>query len=170
MPQFLSSTLTTPFPIPHCAILLTSILTLALLTACNDQPASDNGEVTGYINATIWDGVSQAPIGNAGLVVRNGIIEELVPMADWTLPEETETVDLAGLYVIPGLINAHGHVGMARGLETGPEIHSEENVIDQLGVYARYGITSVVSLGDEPPQAADVRDRLNPEIGRASCR
>src|SRR5690625_1115861 len=162
MPQLLSSTLTPPFPIPHCAILLTSILTLALLTACNDQPESDNGEVTGYINATIWDGVSQAPIGNAGLVVRNGIIEELVPMADWTLPEETETVDLAGLYVIPGLINAHGHVGMARGLETGPEVHSEGNVIDQLGVYARYGITSVVSLGDEPPQAADVRDRLNP--------
>jgi len=83
-------------------------------------------------------------------------------MQDLNLPSGTEEIDLDGRYIIPGLINAHGHVGMADGLRTGPEIHSRDNVIAQLQLSARYGITTVVSLGDEPRHTFEVRNQENP--------
>ena len=57
---------------------------------------------------------------------------------------------------MPGLVNAHGHVGNdgrhAHGSRRG---YTRENVLRQLRTYAQYGITTVFSLGDE--QAAGVR-------------
>ncbi|MEX2600601.1 MAG: amidohydrolase family protein [Balneolaceae bacterium] len=130
-----------------------------LFSACGgDEPEN----LIAYTNATIWAGTDQPSQENSALIVRNGKVHEIISMTDSDLQAETETVDLSGSYIIPGLINAHGHVGMTRGLQTGPEIHSEQNVIDQLRLYARYGITTVVSLGDEPPDAFEVRDNLDP--------
>ena len=140
---------------------ITVLLTLcfsALITACsNDYPE----DILIFTNVTVWDGTDGAPAQNSALVTHNGKVLEIIDMNDPDFPEEAEAIDLDGRYIVPGLINAHGHVGMARGLRTGPEIHSEENVIDQLQLYARYGITTVVSLGDEPDDAFAVRDRGN---------
>jgi imidazolonepropionase-like amidohydrolase len=55
-------------------------------------------------------------------------------------------------------VNAHGHVGATRGLRSGPELYSRQNVLDQLRLYARYGITTVVSLGDDGDEGFRVRD------------
>lgn len=135
-----------------------ALLTL-LLVACGQ---SSDGDLTIYTNATIWTGSYDPPAPNSALLVRNGTVEDVVPVTELEIPDGAETVDLSDRYLIPGLINAHGHVGMARGLETGPNVHSEENVIEQLQLYARYGITTVVSLGDEPPHAFAVRDGVDP--------
>lgn len=137
-----------------------SAVTLSLATsiACA-QPVKP---LTAYINVHIWDGDSETLTEDAALVVRGETIEDIVPMGELDLPMGSRTVDLRGGYLIPGLINAHGHVGMARGLETGTQVHSRENVEEQLQLYGRYGITSVVSLGDEPPQAFEVRDDWQP--------
>lgn len=144
----------------HNYILFTSLFSLIIVTAaCGDETANN---LTAYTNVSIWTGTGQSFIDNAALIVQDGIIEDVISMTDWEFPDETETVDLSGSYIIPGLINAHGHVGMAKGLETGPDIYSEENVIDQLKLYARYGITTVVSLGDEPAQSFEVRDNHDP--------
>lgn len=141
-------------------ILFTSFFLLIIITAaCGDEPADD---LTAYTNVSVWTGVDQAFVDNSALIIRDGVVHDIIPMTEWDLPDETETVDLSGSYIIPGLINAHGHVGTSRGLETGPDIYSEENVMDQLKLYARYGITTVVSLGGEPPQAFDVRDNYDP--------
>ena len=83
------------------------------------------------------------------------------------MPERAHIVDLGGQYVVPGLINAHGHVGVANGLEKGPEVDSAALVRRQLKRYARHGVTSVVSLGGEPPEAFDVRDAQGAAPGRA---
>ncbi|REL24928.1 hypothetical protein DYD21_15495 [Rhodohalobacter sp. SW132] len=132
------------------------ILISATFYACGDDYPDD---ILLYTNATIWDGTESTAIENAALVTHNGTVLEIIEMNDPDFPEEAETVDLDGRYIVPGLINAHGHVGMADGLQTGSDIHSEENVIDQLKLYAAYGITTVVSLGDEPDEAFAVRDR-----------
>src|SRR5690625_4468560 len=52
-------------------------------------------------------------------------------------------------------------VGVAHGLRPGPPASTEEsleNVLSQLELYARYGVTTVISLGDEPAEAFEVRD------------
>ena len=129
-----------------------------MMTACNDDPAE---ELLLFTNANIWNGADITMQQNRALVTKNGKVVDIIDMNDPDFPEEAETVDLNNRFVIPGLINAHGHVGMARGLETGADIHSEENVMDQLRLYANYGVTTVVSLGDEPQEVFTIRDRGN---------
>ena len=70
----------------------------------------------------------------------------------------------------PGLINAHGHVNNVRGLEADPSFYTEEHVVNQLALYARYGVTTVASLGGDGPEAVAVRDREGPDLNtRASA-
>ncbi len=119
-------------------------------------------DVAVYVNASVWSGEHDRLLENTALVVRDGVVAKVVAMSELDIPEGARTQDLGGRYVVPGLINAHGHVGVARGLATGPAAHSAENVEDQLRLYAHYGITTVVSLGDEPQQAFAVRNEQQP--------
>jgi imidazolonepropionase-like amidohydrolase len=51
---------------------------------------------------------------------------------------------------------------------TGPRAYTDENTRRQLGVFARYGITTVVSLGGEQAPAFSARDAQNtPALDRA---
>jgi imidazolonepropionase-like amidohydrolase len=69
---------------------------------------------------------------------------------------------------VPGLINTHGHVGETQGLRSGPEFYTEENVLRQLGLYARYGVTTVFSLGGDREQAFRLREvQDTPGLNRA---
>src|SRR5215470_1465375 len=99
--------------------------------------------------ANIWDGTGQPPIRDAVVVVKDGRIQEIGPRASTPVPEVATVISGEGKTLIPGLINAHGHVGMTKGLKAGPENYSEENVIAQLRQYARYGVTTVQSLGTD---------------------
>jgi imidazolonepropionase-like amidohydrolase len=65
------------------------------------------------------------------------------------MPQGAERSDLSGKYVMPGIVNAHGHVGATVGLENRADGYTRENLLRQLGLYARYGVTTVVSLGDD---------------------
>lgn len=136
--------------------------------AANPDAAGTDGMA--WVGARIWTGADAGYLDNAVLLVRNGRIEDVFSLDDRDLPDNVEVRDVSGRYLVPGLINAHGHVGMARGLETGPDIHSRDNVEAQLRLYARYGVTTVVSLGDEPPQAFDVRtavtEATHPDMAR----
>ncbi len=134
------------------------IALLALGAVSCSKPGTPPGEgVTAFVGATLFDGNGPV-IENAVLLVRDGKIEAVGPAAKVTVPEGAETVDLAGRFVTPGLINDHGHVGGSKGLETGPGVYTRENLLDQLGLYARYGITTVVSLGGDGPEAIAIRD------------
>lgn len=138
-----------------------------MLIGCGDS-ARDGDGLTAFVGATVWTGEGEA-IEDAVILVRpNGLISSVGSRAEVSVPNHAEVVDLSYTYIVPGLINAHGHVGMARGLQTGPDVHSTENVLNQLDLYARYGITTVVSLGDEPPQAFDVRHGQDPANPRGA--
>lgn len=147
--------------------LIATTLAAAVITGCtSDNPDRGNAPSAGpqwagadiWAGGHVWNGDEHGYIENAALLVREGRVEAIVALDEHPIPDDIEYRDVSGRYVIPGLINAHGHVGMARGLETGPAIHSEENVREQLERYAHYGITGVVSLGDEPDHAFRVRN------------
>src|SRR6266550_6861310 len=84
----------------------------------------------------------------------------------FTVAAGAQRVPLAGKTVIPGLVNAHGHVGNTVGMEQGH--YSAENVARDLKTYAAYGITTVFSLGDDQAAGFAARDaQRTPSLDRA---
>jgi imidazolonepropionase-like amidohydrolase len=83
-----------------------------------------------------------------------------------TIPSGAERVSLAGKTVVPGFINAHGHVGNTVGLQQGQ--YSAQNVDRDLRTYASYGVTTVFSLGDDQAAGIAARDaQATPSLDRA---
>lgn len=114
------------------------------------QSASSTSTTLAFVGANVWDGLADAAIQDAVLLVRDGRVVALGSRSDVVIPEGSKQVDVSGQWIVPGLINAHGHVGVAKGLDTDEDTAGTlENMQAQLALYARYGITSVVSL-DEP--------------------
>src|SRR5262245_52381443 len=130
------------------ALALPLALALALASAWPSAlGAAPAPPVRAFVGAQLWNGTGRPPIERAVLLVENGRVTAVG--SDVAVPKGAERVDLAGRFVIPGLVNAHGHVGETRGLKSGPVFYTRENVLDQLRLYARYGVTTVVSLGGD---------------------
>jgi imidazolonepropionase-like amidohydrolase len=104
----------------------------------------------------IIDGTGAPAIAEATIIITQGRITAIGPSSQIIQPEGVEPQSLRGKTLIPGFINAHGHAGGVRGLESGH--YSEENLLRQLSLYARYGVTTVVSLGDDQAEGFRLRD------------
>ena len=113
----------------HLAI-AASLVCASLITL----PAQSPGGVKAFTGARVIDGTDRAPIDNATILVRGGRVVSVGPAASVTVPAGAERVSLAGKHVIPGLVNAHGHVGNTVGMEQGH--YSAENVLRDLHTYA----------------------------------
>lgn len=112
------------------------------LIACQPESSADGSGGTYFTGFTLIDGTSRGALASAAMVVRDGRVIAAGTAAEVPQPAGAEEISLAGKYVIPGLINTHGHVSdSARDLRT----------------YAAYGVTTVVSLGGEPPDVFAAR-------------
>ena len=145
----------------HIALVLGSAAIVA--TGCGGEPPPV--EITpglhAFVGARLIDGTGGPAMEDAVLIVRDGRIEATGTRNNVEIPADAEQIDVTGRTIIPGLINAHGHVNNVRGLESSPAFYTEEHVENQLGLYARYGITTVFSLGGDGPEGMVVRDRQN---------
>jgi len=129
-------------------------LLLVVLFACTKT--KQTGKLyTAFIGAAIIDGNGGDPIQNGVLLIKDGHVVAVGSRESITLPENTTINDVSGKTIMPGLINAHGHVGEVKGIEGGH--YSRENCIDNLSIYARYGVTSVISLGGDRQEAELLR-------------
>jgi len=118
-----------------------------------------------FVGATLFDGTGADTIENAVIVVRDGRIEAVGSADTVEIPAGAERVDVSGKTIVPGLINTHGHVSAVRGLEG--DHYNEENLLRQLGLYARYGVTAVNSLGGDRAEAVALRDAEDASLDRA---
>jgi imidazolonepropionase-like amidohydrolase len=96
---------------------------------------------TAYVGATLIDGTGVPPVRNAVIIVTDGRIEaagqpDMVP-----IPRGATVVDLAGRWVIPGLIDAH--------------VHAERWT---LRPYLSYGVTTVRDVGGVQDSVIFLRD------------
>src|SRR5688572_7880747 len=72
--------------------------------------AASRASFVAFTGATVIDGTGREPIANAVILVTNGRITAIGPAAQVKVPAAAEHVALNGKFIIPGLINAHGHV------------------------------------------------------------
>ena len=112
-------------------------------------------------------GIGGSPaVADATILIRAGRIEAVGPSRDVRVPQGARTTRLSGKFVLPGLISAHAHVSDVDGLR--PRAYTTANTLRQLGVFARYGVTTVWSLGGEAAPAFQARDaQAVPGLDRA---
>lgn len=119
-----------------------------------------------FTGARLIDGSGKPAIEKATLIARDGKIEAVGSSV--RAPAGATTVNLSGKTIIPGMVNAHAHVADGKGIRSGPEFYTDENVLRQLGVYARYGVTTIWSLGGDGQPAVKARDsQETPSLNRA---
>jgi imidazolonepropionase-like amidohydrolase len=106
---------------------------------------------------TLIDGAGRQPLANAAMIVQDGRIRWVGPKADLRAPAGAETLDLSGRFVMPGIINLHGHLGNTRGLTQDPKNFTRENLEQNLRTYASYGVTAVLSMGSDQDLVYAVR-------------
>ena len=155
-------------------------IALALgIGACQPESPFDPAADLIVVGAHVWDGTGATPGGPAAIQISKGRILSVEP-----LPEGAEFADVvaqmgieafqAGFagsirivnqHIVPGLINTHGHVGGTWNPGTGMEYG--EYAAAELARYARFGVTTVASLGGDREASFALRDASWGESGDA---
>ena len=115
-------------------------ISLVALAATILFVGSAAAQVTVLRGATLIDGSGAAVQRDVTIVMANGRIQEMGPSSAVTIPPGANVVEATGKFVVPGIINAHGHVGANRD--------------PQLRQYASYGITTTTSMAFDPDDVA----------------
>ena len=143
--------------------------------ACESGLSFDPATEQVLVGARVWDGTGAPATGPAVVQISQGRILAIDPVMDFAgATGTTDTLRVAtdigmdaikagitstltiGTYLVPGLINTHGHVGgtwvPGAGVEYG------EYAFGELERYARFGVTTVASLGGERGALFGLRD------------
>lgn len=94
---------------------LVAIVAIYISTlACNQAPI-DQSITTVLSNATLIDGNGGTPLSNAVIALATDKIVYAGPKTGAPkAPMDAKTMDLTGLYIIPGLIDMHAHIDQGR--------------------------------------------------------
>lgn len=117
---------------------------------------SATAQTTAFVGGRVIDGTGR--VIEDGTVIINGAKISAVGPASTAVPAGATRVDLKGKTILPGLVNAHGHVAATTGLRADPASYTRDNLLRQLRTYAMYGITTVFSLGDDDAPGFTLRD------------
>ena len=107
---------------------------------------------------TLIDGTGRPPAAGQAMIVDNGRIRWIGPARDLKAPAAAEVLNLSGTWVMPGIINLHGHIGNTIDLEQNASFFTRENIERNLKTYAAYGVTAVLSMGTDQDLIFKVRD------------
>lgn len=107
---------------------------------------------------TLIDGTGGQPRRCMAMVIADGRIRWLGRSAALPKRHYASSFDLAGKYVMPGLIDLHVHLGTVRDLDQQAANFTAENVEKDLRTYAAYGVTTVQSMGTDGDVIFAIRD------------
>ncbi len=97
--------------------------------------ARADAQVTAFVDGRIIDGTGKV-IERGTVIVRDGRIAEVGPAASVRVPDGATRVPLTGKTLMPGIVNAHGHLSAVEGLRSGAELYTRANLERQLRAYA----------------------------------
>jgi imidazolonepropionase-like amidohydrolase len=143
--------------------ILAPLIAVALL---GTSPAGQQDTRSSLRAFTCAQVIGAGVAASATILVRDGRIEAIGPRTGIRIPPGTPVTDLAGKFIIAGLVTAHAHISDVDGLR--PRAYTAANTVRQLGVFARYGVTTVWSFGGEQAPAFQARDEQStPSLDRA---
>lgn len=127
-------------------IALTFSFALTSVRADDDPPKPSYAIHVGKILTCAGD-----PIANGTILVKDGKIEKIGPRKTITVPEGYLVIDHSDAFAMPGLIEAHSHVGGSGDLnemvyQTNPELRNWDQIIPhnpQLKVAIAGGVTTI---------------------------
>jgi imidazolonepropionase-like amidohydrolase len=121
------------------------LLALGPMAAVAAAPDQSLG-VTALTHVRVIDGTGHPPLEDATVVIQGDHILAIHAGAG-ALPSGARVLDLHGDTVMPGLINAHGHLALVQDGQNSATAYTAENVLAELRQYESYGVTSMLSLG-----------------------
>jgi imidazolonepropionase-like amidohydrolase len=127
------------------------LLVMAALAAIAFPLSIHAQQVIAFTGCTVWDGTGTPP-KEVDILVVDGRITEI---GDPSIPRNATRVDLQGRWIIPGLVETHAHVSGYWAPDGVTD--AADRIAADLALYARYGVTTVNSLGGEPPEALGLR-------------
>lgn len=96
--------------------------------------------------ATLIDGTGGPPLADATVVIAGGRVSQVGPRAATPLPAGAEVIDGRGRWLLPGLVEMHGHIGPPDRWH--------------LPLYVAAGVTTVLDLGGQVPDLVAARRAL----------
>ncbi len=133
-------------------------------TTAFQEPPGTAPPARALVGATLIDGTGAPPVAGAVVLLRGGKIECAGPRAACPVPAGTDVLDVSGLWIVPGVIDAHVHfsqTGWADGRPDALDVrakHPYDQVVAGLRLhperfgrsYLCAGVTSVFDVGGYP--------------------
>ncbi len=107
-------------------------LTLLLVIPAQAQQGPPTGDVL-VRNATVVT-VTNGTLDNTDVLIRDGKIAEIGQGLN--APSGAEIIDATGMYVMPGIIDAHSHIGISNVNESSAPVTAQVSVGDVLNPYS----------------------------------
>src|SRR3989442_59674 len=107
---------------PHRAVIAMGcrasafLLCLALTVVPSLRADVLKAEVRVLRGFSLIDGTGKAPAQNSAMIVDAGRITWIGPASSLKAPTGAEVVDLTGRFVMPGIVDLHGHFGITVGM------------------------------------------------------
>ncbi len=117
---------------------------LGVVVAASLLSGAAAAQTTALTHATVIDGTGAVPERDVTIVMENGRIGDMGPGI--AAPPNAAVIDLTGKFVVPGIINGHGHVG--------PPPRDP-----QLRQYALYGVTTTTSMYFDQDDVQQFKER-----------
>lgn len=112
-------------------------------------PVIDGEDLLAIVGGTVITGLAEAPIAEGTILIRDGRIERLLARGVARLGPSVTRVDASGAWVVPGFVDAHGHVTEADR---------------DVPAFLDFGVTAVRAPASLPAATVPVRDEI--EAGR----
>ncbi len=116
----------------HTPLRALSLSILATLTLCAGSSAQDTP--IAFTGARIIT-ISGAEIAKGTLVVHKGQIVAVGSDADVSIPQDATRIDVAGKWLMPGLVDSHSHIGGVGGADGSAPIQPNIRVYDSISPF-----------------------------------
>jgi imidazolonepropionase-like amidohydrolase len=142
-------------------LIVASLLVAAAWPAPAAQRSTASAGATLFEGARLIAGDGNSPIENSAFIVESGRFTRVGRKGDVPVPSGAARVDLTGKTVIPGLIDAHSHIGYMKNLTSGPQNYTRENILDHMYRFAYFGVAASQAMGtDFGEMPFQLRDEL----------